>query len=566
MTLATVDKSLITEKRVTRYMQRVLSGKVPACKWVRLAVERQVRDLETGPERGLYFDASDAQIVVEFFGLLRHSKGKWARKAFKLEDWQLFILWVLFGWKRQDGSRRFRIAYCEIPRKNGKSTLAAGIELYLLTADGEDGAEVYTAATKMDQAQIIHKEAERMVRSSPPLRRWCGIRINNIFVRNTNSSCKPLGADAKTLDGLNPSGSAIDELHAHPTSAVWDIIDSALGSRVQPLIFAITTAGFNTQSFCYHQRTYTTKILDDVIQDDTWFGIIYTIDEGDDWQKKKTWRKANPNYAISVSSSDMERMAKKAREEPTARDSFLVKKLNVWTSAAHRWVDIEKWKRCPTIEITEEMLYRKPSYWGLDLSSNKDLAAWVGVFPWDDGQVILLPRFWVPRETAHQRERSDRVPYLAWAKEGLITLTEGSAIDFKQIKATIREDGRKFDIQSIGFDRWNMEAVRQDLIDEGIPEKVLVGFGQGYASMSGPMKRLEQLYISGKLVHNNHPVMTWCASNVVASMDAAENLKPNKEKSADRIDGVVSAVMGLGRSMAGGKRGSVYDDRGPIIF
>ncbi len=591
-----------SEIAVQAYMDGIRKGNIIACKYVKLAVKRHLRDLKTGHKRGLYFDPDAAQIVIDFFDLLRHSKGKWAGQPFILEPWQMFIIWVLFGWKRADDSRRFRIAYSEIARKNGKSTFAAGIGLYLLMMDDEPGAEVYSTATKMDQAKIIHQEAIRMTRQSNYFGGRAGVHINNIHCDETNSKFEPLGADAKTMDGLNPSGATIDELHAHPDSSIWDVIRSAVGARRQPLMFAITTAGFNMHSFCYRQREYAINVLEGVFNDDSLFAIIFTLDYDengqliDDWKDESVWSKANPNLGISVSIEDMRDMCGEAVESPSKLNNFLCKKLNIWTTQKVKWVNLEKWQQCPCYHngsvTVKDVLYKtfgchddnslglrlaqadveqfmkgKPCFGGLDLSSNTDIAAWGRLFKLDNGYWLYLPKFYAPKENARKRQHDDKVPYETWGQQGFLTLTEGNVIDYDVIMANVWTDCEKFNMQNIAFDRWNFEAVRQRLMAEGVPENKMIAFGQGWASMSAPMKELERIILSGHLIHNYNPVLSWMAGNVAAKTDPADNIKPDKEKSSEKIDGMVTLIMALGLAITKeAKKPSVYEERGFIIL
>lgn len=561
------NKSLVV---VEQYMDDVLEGRIPACRYLILAVERQRNDMLTRDGIDLNFDPAAAQLAIDFIEKLQHSKGKWAGKKLLLEPWQKLICWCIFGWKKLDGSRRFRIAYNEVARKNGKSTFAAAIGLLLLLMDGEQGAEIYSAATKMEQAKLIHKEATRMVNASKDLRDYFGVgcHVNNIHVEKTNSLFEPLGADARTLDGLNPSGAMIDELHAHRDSSIWDIIRSAIGSRRQPLMFAITTAGFNMQSFCYEQRDYAVKVLEGIIDDDSLFAIIFTLDRDDngelldDWKDETCWEKANPNLGVSVSVEDMRAMCKEAIESPTKKNNFLVKKLNVWTTQTITWVNIEKWNACSET-VDEKLLVGKKCFVALDLSTNTDITASVKLFPWSDGKYVVSPRFYIPKENALARQRKDGVPYQKWADDGFITMTEGNVIDYKVIQADLYKDGEDYDIEMIGYDRWGFEAFRQRVVEEGIKEDLLISFGQGFASMSAPMKELEKLYLSGKLIHNNNPVLAWMVSNVAASTDPADNIKPDKQKSSQKIDGIVALIMAIGLAITVPvKQESIYVKRG----
>lgn len=543
---------------VQTYIDKVLSGRQVACTWVRLAVERHVRDLEMGHERGLRFDAEAAQHVIDFFQFLKHSKGEWAGQTVTLEPWQQFVLWTLFGWMRADGLRRFRTAYLEVARKNGKSTLASGVGLYLFDADGEPGAEVYTAATKRDQARITHSEATRMVKASPFLRRRIRTFKDNLNIPGTASKFEPLGRDADSMDGLNIHGAIIDELHAHKNRDVWDVIETATGSRRQPLLFAITTAGFDRQSICWELHDRTTKVLNRVSEDDTFFGLIFTLDEEDEWENPDVWVKSNPNLSVSVKVDDLERKAANAKEMPSALNSFLRLHLNVWTQSETKWLSIEAWQACGGA-VDAEGLRGRTCYGGLDLSSTTDISALVLVFPptveGDPYQVLC--RFWIPEESMRLRSRRDGVHYDVWTRQGLIATTPGNVIDYDFILAEVDDLAQKYDIGEIAFDRWGATRIYQKLEEQRM---TMVQFGQGFASMSPPMKELEKLVLSHKLAHGGNPVLTWMADNLVAREDAAGNIKPDKEKSTEKIDGMVALIMGLDRALR--QQPSVYTERG----
>jgi phage terminase large subunit-like protein len=550
---------------VDRYMQDVLSGEQVACKWVRLAVQRHLADLESGPARGLRFDAATGEHVCEFFKFLRHSKGEWAGQIVQLEPWQMFILYVLFGWKRADGTRRFRTAYIEVARKNGKSTLAAGVGLYLFLADLEPGSEVYSAATKLEQAKITHAEATRMVKSSPDLRRRVEIYKNNLSVKNTASKFEPLSNDSETLDGLNVHAAIIDELHAHKDRALYDVIETATSSRRQPLLFNITTAGFDRNSFCHSMHDFVEKVLEGAIKntvlDDSIFGIIFSLDEGDDWRDEKNWFKANPNLGISKKLDNLREKAKRAAEMPSALNSFLVKELDVWTTSFTKWINYEKWHKCGGA-VDANGLRGRTCFAGLDLSSTTDISAFVLVFPPQTEKDFyqILCRFWVPEEAMRERSRRDRVPYDAWVRQGYITATSGNVIDYDFILAQVDEDARQFDLQEIAFDRWGATKIIQGIEEKGL---TCVQFGQGFASMSPPMKEFEKLYLSEKIQHGNNPVLNWMADNLVASVDPAGNIKPDKAKSREKIDGQVALIMALDRALRHAKpKKSVYTQRG----
>ena len=528
------------------YAHGVVAGDIPAGEWIRKACARHIEDMETGPERGLYFDENAGQHVIDFFGFLRHSKGKWANTVFELEPWQQFILWALFGWKRENGTRRFRVAYIEIPRKNGKSTLLAGIGLYLFFADGEQGAEVYTAATKRDQARITHGEATSMVKKSPALRRRIKIFRDNMHVLATASKFEPLGADSDTADGLNISGAVVDELHAHKSRGMWDVIDTATGAREQPLIAAITTAGYDKHTICYEQHEYSKKILDGIIEDDTHFAYIACVDDPEKWDEEIEWAKANPNLGVSVGIDDLRRKAKKAKEQPAALNAFKRLHLNIWTEAETLWLNLIKWDENATQTDFDDLIGRK-CYGGLDLSSTIDITAFVLLFPRDDGGYDVLCFFWVPGESMIKREKKDRVPYPVWSDQGFIEKTDGDVVDYNAVRAKIIHLSELFDMQEIAYDRWNSSQIVSDLLDDGAD---MVPLGQGFASMSAPSKELEKLVIGGDFHHGGNPVLRWMASNTVVQTDAAENIKPAKNKSVEKIDGVVSAIMALAMAMS----------------
>jgi len=548
------------------YMHGVLDGNIPAGRLVRLAVERHQRDLEEGPARGLRFDRAAAQHAIDFFGFLKHSKGEWARKPFELSPWQQFVLWCLFGWLRADGLRRFRTAYVEVPRKNGKSTLVAGMGLYLMVADGEPGAEVYAAATKREQACITHDEATRMVKASPALSRMIGVFKHNLHVLATNSKFEPLGADENTLDGLNVHGAIIDELHAHKTRGVVEVLETATGARRQPLQIEITTAGTNRQSICYEHHQYTEQVLNGTATDDTWFGYISTIDEGDQWDDPRVWAKANPNYGVSVKPDDLARKVEKAKKLPTALNAFLRLHLDVWTQQITRWIKLELWEENADGEIDEAQLAGRTCYGGLDLSAVSDITAWVLAFPRaeDREELDILCRFWCPKARLFADDNPYALQYQAWAAAGWLRVIEGDAIDQRVVKAAILEDASRFEIVDMNVDRlFQAFQLSQELADEGLR---VFGMGQGFLSMAIPMKEFERRLLGKKLHHGGNPVLRWMADNVAVRQDPAGNLKPDKAASQGKIDGIVALVMALDRAMRNLSDGSVYSERGIITL
>lgn len=544
-----------------KYAESVLNGKIVVCKWVKLACQRYFDDLRDADKLGIYFDVKSANRALKFFSALKHSKGEWAGTEFHLEPWQEFIVWNLFGWKRVDnGYRRFRTCYLEVSRKNGKSTLVSGIGLYLFIADNEPGAEVFSVATKKDQACITHSEATRMVSYSPILKSKIRTFRNNLHCEATHSKFEPLGSDADTTDGLNISGAIVDELHAHKTRDLLDRVTTATGSRRQPLIIAITTAGFDKNSVCWEQHSYTERILEGTVKDESFFGIIFTIDKDDSWDDESVWIKANPNLNVSVKLDDLRRKMKKAKEIPAEVNTFLRMHLDVWTESVTRWLSVEAWDGCNLYPIADEKLSGRSCYGGLDLSTNIDITALVHVFPPENGydEVFdILARFFIPADQIANRVRRDRVPYDVWVRQGFVTATPGNVIDYSYVLSQIDKDAKQFDLKEIAFDRWGASKIIQDLQDMGFekPEgkntysRHLIDFGQGFASMSAPTKELEKLILSRKINHGGNPVLKWMAANVVVKLDPAGNVKVDKGQSVERVDGIVALIMGISRAI-----------------
>ena len=509
--------------------------------------------------RGCYFDHAAAAHVCDFFEkFLVHSKGRWAGQPFKLMDWQRHdVLMPLFGWKRADGTRRYRMAYIEVPKKNGKSTLGAGIGLYMLVADGEDGAEVYCAAADRDQASIVFREAANMVEASAHLnRRLQVLRSVKTINKDGASWYKALSADVPTKEGLNIHFLNFDELHAQRTREMWETLRYGGASRQQPMTITITTAGYDRHSICYEQHDYACKVRDGIIEDDSFFPYIRAASEDDDWTDPETWRKANPSMGVTIDEEEMAASCKEAQEIATKENAFKRYRLNIWTEQDVRWLPMDKWDACGGVV---DGLDGRQCFAGLDLASTTDIAAFVLLFP-DDPGYLVLPFFWTPRDTAHQRERKDRVPYVTWGREGLIKLTEGNVIDYDVLRQDINELGKRYEIREIAIDRWNSTQLQTQLMGDGFE---VVQFGQGYASMTAPTKELERLVLEAKLAHGGNPVLRWMASNVTVETDAAGNLKPSKKKSIEKIDGIVATIMALGRAMVSeGDGKSVYDQRG----
>jgi phage terminase large subunit-like protein len=544
---------------VTAYARSVVAGELVTGKLVRQACERHLRDLEDGPARSLVWNpvpldpetgeegTPPADHAIEFFGYLKHSKGEWAGQAFELSLWQKFIIGSVFGWMRADGTRRFQTAYVEVARKNGKSTMLAGVGLYLFVADGEAGAEVYSSATKKDQAKIVWGEAERMVKASPSLRSRVGCHRNNLHIVGTASKFEPLGADSTTLDGLNAHGNIVDELHAHRDRGVWDVLVTSMGARRQPLTFAITTAGtYDPESIGWELHDHAVKVTEGALEDDSFFAYVAAIDDEDEeWSDPEIWIKANPNLAVSVKPEYMARMCQDALNKPSFTNTFLRLHLDRWTQQVKRWISMEKWNAIKSI-VDATALRGRACWGGLDLAQKLDIAAFVLAFPRDDGGLDLLPRFWCPEATVMERSKKDRVPYDAWVRDGYLIATPGEVIDYDFIQAEIKELGEQYGIQEIAFDPWAALQLATKLGEtDGF---TMVATRQGYQTLSEPSKEFERQVVAGKLGHGDNPILRWMASNVAKTEDPAGNIKPDKSKSREKIDGIVAAIMAIGRA------------------
>ena len=553
------------------YARDVLRGKVVAGPLVRAACERSRRDHETAHERGLTFSRRAAEHVLAFVPHLRHSKGEWAGQPFALAPWQSFMLWELFGWLRADGTRRYRRAYAEVARKNGKTTLLGTIGLYLLAADGEQGAEIYTAATKRDQARIMHGEAVRMVRASAELGEVLETYRDNISCPMTQSKYEPLGADAKTLDGLNVHGALIDELHAHPDGSLYEVLDTATGARRSPLIFAITTAGDDETSFCFSQRTYCEQVVRGALVDDATFVFIACLDADDDWRDESVWIKANPNLGVSVKLDQLREQVREAERNPRKQNSVRRLLLNQWTRATTRFLDLAAWDRCAGDAMPaqiEEACAGRPAYGGLDLASTNDITAFGLVFPpAEEGEVFrTIWRFWIPEDGLLERMKQTRLPYDQWIADGWIRATEGNVTDYRVVRDDILELVSRYDLVSAGFDPWNSTATINDL-REVLGDR-LVGVAPNYPQLSPATKMLERLVLGGRIEHGGNPVARWMADNLeVKEHDGAlRPVKPGTKMSHKKIDGMVALILALSRIEAGDVDNTQpVELRGPVI-
>lgn len=533
------------------YARAVVAGEQPACKYTRQACERQLADLDR-PVSDAWpwvFDDDRADRPCAFIELLPHIKGKWAREGrlIELEPWQSFVLTTVFGWVHHEtGLRRFREGYVEVPRKNAKSTLSSGLALYMLSADGEHGAEVYSAATTRDQARIVFDDAKAMAERTPELRTYLGVAImqHSLTVAHMASKFTPLAAEGSTLDGLNVHFAVIDELHAHKTRAVYDVIDTARGAREQSLLWNITTAGTDRSGICYERRTHVVKVLDGVIDDPSLFGIIYTIDDTDDPHVETSWAKANPNWGKSVLREDMEAASRKAESMPSALNNFLTKRLNVWVNGDAAWMDMRAWERCADTTLQLGDFEGQPCWIGLDLAQKRDFAAACFVFE-RDGCWHVFTRLYL-NELAVQE--SGNAHLSGWARQGYVQVTDGDITDFDVVADDLRSACARFDVQEIDFDPALSMYFAGKLIEEGLP---MVEITQRALFFTPPLIQVENLVHEGKLRHEGNPVMTWMVSNLVVKVSKFNELRaPTKERPENKIDGPIAMLMALGRALA----------------
>lgn len=516
-----------------------------------------------------YYDEELADYAVNFIECLCHTKGTWAGKPFKLLDWQTQIIRDLFGTIKPNGYRQFNTAYIEIPKKNGKSELAAAVALLLCCGDGEQRAEIYGCAADRGQATIVFDVAADMVRMCPALNKRCKILTSQkrILYTPTNSFYQVLSAEAYSKHGFNIHGVVFDELHTQPNRKLFDVMTKGSGdARMQPLYFLITTAGTDTNSICYETHQKAKDILEGRKIDPTFYPVIYGAGEGEDWTDPKVWLKSNPSLGETIGMDKVEAACESAKQNPGEENSFRQLRLNQWVKQAVRWMPMDKWDAC-AFPVNEEMLEGRVCYGGLDLSSTTDLTSFCLVFPPedDDEPFYVLPYFWVPEDTLDLRVKRDHVPYDVWNRQGYLETTEGNVVHYGYIEKFIERLGERFNIRDIAFDRWGATQMSQDLENMGF---TVVPMGQGFASMSPPTKELMKLTLEKKIAHGGHPVLRWNMDNIFIRTDPAGNIKADKAKSTEKIDGAIAMIMALDRAIRCGNdtSESVYDSRGLLVF
>lgn len=515
------------------------------------------------------YDKSAADYAVAFIENLCHTKGTWAGKPFELIDWQEQIIRDLFGTLKPNGYRQFNTAYIEIPKKQGKSELAAAVALLLTCGDGEERAEVYGCAADRQQAAIVFDVAADMVRMCPALSKRVKILASQkrLIYTPTNSFYQVLSAEAYSKHGFNIHGVVFDELHTQPNRKLFDVMTKGSGdARMQPLYFLITTAGTDTHSICYETHQKAKDIIEGRKIDPTFYPVIYGADESDDWTDPKVWKKANPSLDITVGIDKVKAACESAKQNPGEENAFRQLRLNQWVKQAVRWMPMEKWDKC-AFAVDEDELEGRVCYGGLDLSSTTDITAFVLVFPPldEEDKYVILPYFWIPEDNLTLRVNRDHVPYDVWERQGYLQTTEGNVVHYGFIEQFIERLGERFNIREIAFDRWGAVQMVQNLEGMGF---TVVPFGQGFKDMSPPTKELMKLVLEQKIAHGGHPVLRWNMDNIYIRTDPAGNIKADKEKSTEKIDGAVATIMALDRAIrCGNDHGaSVYDERGLLFL
>lgn len=510
-------------------------------------------------------DKGKADEAVAFIRQLKHTKDRWAGVPFDLQPWQEKIVRELLGTVNKDGTRQYRTAYISMARKNGKSSLAAAMALYVLFVDGDQGAEVYTAAAEQEQAGIIFEAARKMVEQDPYLRKLCKVvpTTKRIVRLDTGGVLRALSAESASKHGYNPSAVLYDELHVAPNRDLWDALTTGSGTRRQPLHIALTTAGYDRHSICWEQYTYAGQVMDGTVQDPTFYAAIFELPEDADWTQEKNWRLANPGLGSFLSLEEMRGAYKKALAIPALQNTFRRLRLNQWVQQATRWIDIGTWDEQAGL-LAEETLVGRPCYGGLDLASVSDMTAWVMAFPGeeDPDEIRILCRFWVPEARLTDAANRYADQYRAWVQGGWLQVTPGGVTDYGFVRKQILEDAQRYNLVDLNVDRlFQAHQLAAELAD-ALGEERVIGMGMGHLSMAAPMHELQRRLLAGKLRHGGNPVLRWMAGNLAVKQDAGGNLKPDKATSQGKIDGMVALVMALDRAMRHGETTSIYETRG----
>lgn len=541
-----------------------MAGRILACKWVKLACQRHLNDLKRAKVGWAYvFDESKANHACQFIEQLPHTKGDWASRGenIQLGPWQAFIVCSIFGWvKRVSRMRRFTQAYTAVPRKNAKSTMAAGIGNYMFAADGEFGAEVYSGATTEKQAWEVFRPALQMVQRTPELSEAFGITAaaKTMFIAANGSRFEPV--IGKPGDGSSPHCGIVDEYHEHDSDVLLDTLRTGMGARKQPLLLVITTAGDNLAGPCKALQSDVEKVLEGSLEREELFGIVFTVDASDDWTSEEALLKANPNYDVSVFGEFLKTEQKNAITNARKQNVFKTKHLNVWVGANLGFINIQKWNELADGSLRPEEFRGLPCVAGVDISSKKDITARVLIFKKSiDGKdhFYIFGRFYLPENRAAMPEFQH---YQGWSKDGHLRTTPGNMIDYEQFTIETIEDVTQFRVRELCFDPWNAEQYAQE-VSKKTP-CVAVEVPQQVRYLSDPMKQLDALITDGRIHHDGNPVMTWMMGNLTAHTDAKDNIFPRKDREESKIDGAVALITGLARAMVAGPARSVYATRG----
>ena len=548
------EKYPLVEK-AEAYARAVIEGDIPACKWIKLLCQKHFDErAKVDDEEFAYtFNPAKAEKVAKFLQLLPHTKGKWAgkRQTITLEPWQLFSVCIPFGWlRKKDGTRRFRTLLVFVPRKNGKSIIGGGLGVFMFTADGEFGAEVYSGATTEKQAWEVFRPAKQMIERTPDLRDYFGVEVNASNMARLEDGSRFEPVIGKPGDGSSPSCAIVDEYHEHQDSTLFDTMETGMGAREQPVMLVITTAGSSIGGPCHQLVRDSERMLEGVIDRPDLWPALYTIDPEDDWTSKEALIKANPNYGISISEDFLLARQRDAMQSATRQATFRTKHLNEWVGAKNAWLNMLRWKEAPPRKSLQE-LEGRPCFIGLDLASKIDIASNVLLFPphGDDPNWHVHGRYYLPEARVIEELDSNTARYREFDALGLMTLTDGEVIDFEVIKEDLREFAVRFDLQAVAYDPWQATQLAQEMDTEGLP---MVEIRQTVQNISEPMKELEALTLKRALAHGDCPVLTWMASNVVAKLDVKDNIYPNKERPENKIDGVVGLIMALSRAISQG--------------
>ncbi|GMQ53497.1 terminase large subunit [Halopseudomonas aestusnigri] len=540
-------------KAAEAYARAVVAGKVPACKWIKLACKRHLDDLKASKAKDFpyTFDPAKAERVAKFLQLLPHTKGRWAskRENIKLEPWQLFSICIPFGWiRKKDGTRRYRTIVIFVPRKNGKSIIGGGIGIYMFAADGEFGAEVYSGATTEKQAWEVFRPAKLMVERTPDLKDFYGVDVNASNMCRTEDGSRFEPVIGKPGDGSSPSCAIVDEYHEHQDSTLFDTMETGMGSREQPVMLVITTAGSSIGGPCHQLVRDAERMLEGAIDRPDLWAMLYTIDKDDDWTDEKALIKANPNYGVSISADFLQARQRDAMQSAAKQATFRTKHLNEWVGAKNAWLNMLRWKEAPPRKSLAE-LEGRPCIIGLDLASKIDIAALMLVFPPVEGDPLwhVHGRYYLPEARVVEELDSNTARYREFDALGLLTLTDGEVIEYEVIKEDLREFAGRFDVLEVAYDPWQATQLGQEMQAEGL---LMVEVRQIVQNLSEPMKEVEALMLQKRLAHGDCPILTWMASNVVAKVDAKECIYPNKERPENKIDGIVALITAMCRAIS----------------